>query len=163
MRNDTKSGARPITRRAVLGSASAATLAGIIPNTIAPTTVSADPIEEPRPRTVVLAPMHAQVVHVDDLAVESRRLFAQHASLARQRLALYEQLLATLSSEQRDLLRRLDNVAVDDAFADQALRFAELARHMPGLYPVLRMIWMHIDLDTDRVGTCCTVDYGFEP
>jgi hypothetical protein len=41
---------------------------------------------------------------------------------------------------------------------------AELARHLPGLAPVIRIVWEQATtVSVSNPGACCTVAEGFEP
>ncbi len=55
--------------------------------------------------------------------------------------------------------------AVDDergAWVD--VHVAELARHLPGMAPAIRLLWAHvIDERVDAVGTCCADGGPIEP
>ena len=49
-------------------------------------------------------------------------------------------------------------------FEGMMLHVEELARHLPGLAPTSRVMWMHVlDERADRVGRCCTDGGPIEP
>ena len=88
----------------------------------------------------------ATVVHTDDLAAECRRLSAM------------------LSPEQATLLRRFSDATSNGQTLCEEWQAAELARHLPGLAPAIRMVWTHtIGVAYQTPGGCCTVAAGFEP
>ncbi|MDP8923077.1 MAG: hypothetical protein M3O34_09415 [Chloroflexota bacterium] len=51
----------------------------------------------------------------------------------------------------------VDELDGEAHFESMMLHVEELCRHLPGLAPTLRVMWMHvIDARPDRVGRCCT-------
>lgn len=132
-------------RRALTAGAALAGLAALTP------TVAAQPAPEP---TVT-------VVHMDDLAAMCQRL--------------HDELLASQEEENQIEDEITDRVgpAVRDAYVNAVNRYwithqewiaAELARHLPGLAPTLRMLQDHIIMRAyQHPGACCTEAEGFEP
>ena len=102
------------------------------------------------------------VVHVDDLAAESRRLLAESQAAAATAAELEERLRETLSPEQRKLFIQFHDAQGDAAITEATRHVAEIARHLPGVAPVIRMLFEHaIGEYLYDVGACCTPSEGF--
>jgi hypothetical protein len=134
------------TRRSALTAAVAAGLATAMPIATTPPAVAA-------------APAVATVVYADDVAAESRRILAEYSEARNRARALYDQLAATLSPEQMTLLREYSDEETASFMILEDVRVANVARHLPGLAPTLRMLWLHVDLSTE----CCTPASGYAP
>jgi len=73
------------------------------------------------------------------------------------RHAAWEELLATATPRQRELLFAFESEHSTSLLAEQDALTEELARHFPGLAPAIRSVVQHhlIDQRRDDVGTCC--------
>jgi len=105
----------------------------------------------------------ATVVYADTLAAESQSLYAryQDAALAHERLEdeLAAQFPLALALKVRDLT---DAIALtNDAHLDFCV--AEIARHLPGLAPVVNGLLTHVlRMSYQQPGACCTPSNGYE-
>ncbi len=62
-----------------------------------------------------------------------------------------------LSPKARELHRELADAAAESRNAWLDVHVAELARHLPGFGPAIRLLWARvIDERIDRIGACCT-------
>ena len=73
-------------------------------------------------------------------------------------------ILRSLDSEQAKLLRDFSDATTNGQATNDMWLASELARHLPGLAPAIRMTWEHaIGVSYQQPGACCTVAGGFEP
>jgi hypothetical protein len=102
------------------------------------------------------------VVDAGDLAAESRRLLERLEQARGVSRAAAEALEAALTPEQRELSYRASDAENDRTMAYYELLSAEMARHAPGLAPMIRLLWEHaVQTSTDELGTCCTPETGY--
>lgn len=140
----------PVTRRRLIRTGGLAAIAAGLLGTTAP--AAAAPLQIPTTLTTV--------VHTDDLAKECQRLYAE---------------MRAAQSAEGDLGRPIQDAVGYDVMSEyttasvvhwvtrEELLFAELARHLPGLAPTIRMLQSHIDsVAYAAPGACCTVAEGFE-
>ena len=93
----------------------------------------------------------------DPLARISLELLAEYRVASEARDAADRALAEHLSPTAVALGRTLSDAVTDMHGAEIDLHVAELCRHLPGLAPAIRLVWMHvIDARLDRVGSCCT-------
>ncbi len=109
-------------------------------STEATTTTSAGPVEP-----------------ADPLARISLELLAEYRVASEARDAADRALADYLSSTAQALERAVSDAVSDLHGATTDLHVNELCRHLPGLAPAIRILWVHvIDARLDRVGVCCT-------
>ena len=93
----------------------------------------------------------------DALATVAREALAEARAADRRERELAEALEEHLSPKANELYRELADVAAESRTAWLDVHVAELARHLPGLGPAIRLLWAHvIDERIDRIGACCT-------
>ena len=93
----------------------------------------------------------------DPLARASLELLAEYRTAANARAEAERELGRHLSPAATELWRQLSDAYVDANGAANDLHVAELARHLPGLAPTIRLLWAHvIDCRFENVGRCCT-------
>ena len=99
----------------------------------------------------------APVAPTDPLARISLELLAEYRTAAEARDAADRALAEHLSPTAVALGRTLSDAVTDMHGAENDFHVAELCRHLPGLAPAIRLVWMHVlDARLDRVGACCT-------
>ena len=93
----------------------------------------------------------------DPLVRITLELLAEARAADRRRDAADEALKAHLPARAGRAYRAAVD-AIDDARGAWAdVHVAELARHLPGLAPTIRLLWAHvIDERPERIGACCT-------
>ena len=138
-----------ITRRSALTAGTLAALAaGLLGTTGARPAAAVEPT--PAPLTV------GTVTNVDDLAAEVRwRAEHVHGLYVAQEEA-GAALKAMLTPEQARLFTAYEEAAISANLETWDLYVAELGRHLPGLAPAIRAIWLHIA--ESRHGRCCRPD-----
>lgn len=110
---------------------------------------------EPAPQTVV--------VNTDDLADECRARYTEYRAASNTHNQLYDALRSLLSPDQRRLLSEYSDRGTENTVAFNDWMLAEVARHLPGMAPAIRMIAEHANTVAYRKpGACCTVAEGFE-
>jgi hypothetical protein len=106
----------------------------------------------------------ATVVNADDLAAEARSLFDEASEYREGAADLERRLAMTLTPAQAELQRAVCDAHSNEHTVTEIWQSAELARHLPGLAPVIRMVWEHVvSVAYQNPGDCCTVAAGFEP
>ena len=101
---------------------------------------------------------YANLVERSNDAEEDYRKAARKAG------ELEEQLRATLHPDIMNLIDELieRRGVVADAWTD--LMGAELGRHLPGLAPVIMLLWDHVrNIHPRNVGHCCAGEGSYEP
>jgi hypothetical protein len=99
----------------------------------------------------------ARVVNADDIRAEGGRLLADMEAQRAEYEALQDALYATLTPAQAALCGKMM-----DAFGGHHSRYSEwvsveMARHMPGLAGVMRLLWAHAVAEPNAdMGACCT-------
>jgi len=84
-------------------------------------------------------------------------LLAEYRTAAEARDAAERGLGEHLSPTAQALGRTVSDAVTEMHGAENDLHVAELCRHLPGLAPAIRLVWMHVlDARLDRVGACCT-------
>ena len=97
------------------------------------------------------------VVPTDPLARMSLELLAELRVASKARAAVDRKLAEHLSPVAEALARTVSDAVTDMHGAENDFHIAELSRHLPGLAPAIRLVWMHVlDARLDRVGACCT-------
>ena len=97
------------------------------------------------------------VAPTDPLARVSLELLAEYRTAAQARDAADRALAEYLSPTAVVLGRTLSDAVTDMHGAENDFHVAELCRHLPGLAPAIRLVWMHVlDARLERVGACCT-------
>ena len=100
----------------------------------------------------------------DPLARVILELLAEAGAADRRRAAADEALKAHLSPQAMAAYRELVDAIDDERGAWIDVHVAELARHLPGMAPAVRLLWAHvIDERVDAVGTCCADGGPIEP
>ena len=93
----------------------------------------------------------------DPLARMSLELLAEYRTAAGARDSADRALAEHPSPTAVALGRTLSDAVTDMHGAENDFHVAELCRHLPGLAPAIRLVWMHVlDARLDRVGACCT-------
>jgi len=99
----------------------------------------------------------APVEPTDPLARISLELLAEYGVASEARDAADRALAEHLSPTATAFVRALSDAVTDMHGAENDFHVAELCRHLPGLAPAIRLVWMHVlDARLDRVGACCT-------
>ena len=99
-------------------------------------------------------PPLAEPDRADPATVEA---LAAYRDAARERDRVERAFKRHLSPTALELYRALSDAIDNERCAATDLHVAELARHLPGFGPALRLLWAHvIDCRLDRVGSCCT-------
>ena len=99
----------------------------------------------------------APVAPTDPLARISLELLAEYRTAAEVRDAAERALGEHLSPTAVALGRAVSDAVTEMHGAENDFHVAELCRHLPGLAPAIRLVWMHVlDARLDRVGACCT-------
>jgi len=99
----------------------------------------------------------APVAPADPLARVSLELLAEYRTAAEVRDAAERALGEHLSPTAVALGRAVSDAVTEMHGAENDFHVAELCRHLPGLAPAIRLVWMHVlDARLDRVGACCT-------
>ncbi len=89
---------------------------------------------------------------------------AELRSTIEERRRLERGLMEHLSPTARKIYRDVCDAGSEMHGAEVRLHVAELARHLPGLAPAIRLVWAHvIDCRLDRVGACCTDGGPIDP
>lgn len=106
----------------------------------------------------------ATVVNADDLAAECRDLFEKYTQSLGAHMTAWNRFVASLTPEQAKLARDASDTQTEYHLNEADWQATELARHLPGMAPSIRMIWEHITTVAYRQpGACCTPDAGYEP
>lgn len=134
-----------VTRRSALRTTGLAALAASLLGT-APTTAAAS-----TPQTLAtVIDTGALAAHTDELLVRYHETVAAH-------LAATNAVADLLPRDQQHLLTDLDDAIAERHGAWGEVVVAEMARHAPGLAPLLWMLWQHVmETRTADVGRCCT-------
>ena len=120
----------------------------------------ATPDNVTQPTTTAATP----VAPTDPLARVSLELLAEYRVASEARDAADHALAEHLSPTAQALERLLSDAVTDLHAATTDFQVAEVCRHLPGLAPAIRLVWMHvIDARLDRVGACCTDGGPVEP
>ena len=99
----------------------------------------------------------APAERADPLARVSLELLAEYRVASEARDAADRALAEHLSPTAQALERALTDAVTDLHAATTDFQVAEVCRHLPGLAPAIRLVWMHVlDARLDRVGACCT-------
>ena len=97
------------------------------------------------------------VAPADPLAQMSLDLLAELRTTMAARDVADRALAEHLSPTAQALARTVSDAVTDMHGAENDLHVNEVSRHLPGLAPAIRLVWMHvIDARLDRVGSCCT-------
>jgi hypothetical protein len=106
------------------------------------------------------APDRVVVVNTHDLAEECRLRKAELLEALRASVEAEELIREGLGSEA---YLRVTSALSDLHFLQKRLMIAELARHLPGVGPVLLLLEEHIEtVGYGKPGACCTVAEGYE-
>ena len=93
----------------------------------------------------------------DPLASASVEALAAYRAAEKERSRLDREFERHLSPAALELWRQVSDAHVDAHGAANDLHVAELARHLPGFGPAIRLLWAHvIDCRFENVGQCCT-------
>ena len=93
----------------------------------------------------------------DPLARASLELLAEYRTAANARADAERALERHLSPGAMQAWRDVSDAYVDANGAANDLHVVELARHLPGFGPTIRLLWAHvIDCRFENVGACCT-------
>ena len=104
------------------------------------------------------------VAPADPLARMSLELLAEYRTAAEARDAAERGLGEHLSPTAQAHGRTVSDAVTEMHGAENDLHVAELCRHLPGLAPAIRLVWMHVlDARLDRVGACCTDGGPIDP
>ena len=105
----------------------------------------------------------ATVVYTEDLAAESRRLMAEYQAFQDAYLRLADELAAQLPPDLAWKVRSLSDAGTAAGIAEIDYFVSEIARHLPGLAPVISMLLSHVMVASYRQpGSCCTPSTGYE-
>ena len=105
----------------------------------------------------VSATTTAPLTPTDPLARISLELLAELRTTMAARDVADRALAEHLSPTAAALERAVCDAVTDMHGAENDLHVNELCRHLHGLAPAIRLVWMHvIDARLDRVGSCCT-------
>jgi len=145
-----------VPRRAALRTGGlAAVMAGLLGT---PTTVAA----EPAPTIDLVSVLCAEETpQADTQFVEWLTEWRAESALAsRQHAAIVAQIEAYVPAERRfELVGKLSDISSDRAVLESSLHRELAFRHLPGLAPVLRLVWMHaLTTKLDELDAC---GYGF--
>ena len=104
----------------------------------------------------------ATVVYAEELAAESRRLMTEYQDAAAARETLADQVEGLLLPEGQALLRTYSDAGTDASTAEIDYFVSEIARHLPGLAPMIRVLLSHVMVTSyQQPGACCTPATGF--
>jgi hypothetical protein len=118
----------------------------------------------PEPVAAASSATLATVVDAADLAAECRATWAEFKERSDVALALGRQHDAVSTPEQQAAFMEWEAASNDAKNAESDWQAAELARHLPGVAPVIQMLWRHItSVSYGQPGACCTPDAGYEP
>ncbi len=106
--------------------------------TVPEPTVATDPEQPPIPPTVA-----AVMASYDEARAKYREVS--------------ERFRASVHPDVWKMFCEVEELDGEMRFESMMLHVEELCRHLPGLAPTLRVMWMHVlDERNDRVGRCCT-------
>ena len=124
----------------------------------------ADPDVTPPAAEPVLGAAFPPLAEPDRAAPASVEALADYREMARERAKLERTFQRHLSPQAIPLYRALCDAVTNEHVAANDLHVVELARHLPGFGPAIRLLWAHvIDERLDRVGQCCTDGGPVEP
>ena len=93
----------------------------------------------------------------DQLAATSLEALAEAREADRERHKIDRAMQRHLSPAALELYRQLVDAIDESRGAWNDVHVAELARHLPGFGPTIRLVWAHvIDERIERIGSCCT-------
>ena len=93
----------------------------------------------------------------DPLARASREALAMYHAAYEAGRVKEEEFRAAVHPKIWELHNQIEEQGNLTHEASMDLHVAELCRHLPGLAPTIRVMWMHvIDERTEQVGRCCT-------
>jgi hypothetical protein len=99
----------------------------------------------------------AQIINANDIRAEAGLLLAEMEEESAAYLALQDELYAGLTREQASLCGEMMDAFVGHHTCYSEWVSVEMARHLPGLAGVMRMLWQHaIKQPNDGMGICCT-------
>lgn len=105
-------------------------------------------------------PLLSQAVNAEALAAECRRLQAKAEAAQSVEIAIEQQIDEAVGW---DLMNAYTVANLTASSLHKEWLIAELARHLPGLAPTIRMLVSHIgETSWSKPGACCTVEEGFE-
>jgi hypothetical protein len=136
----------PITRRSALRTGGLAALAAGLLGSAGTGTAAAQPASA--------APLVVgTTTNIDDLVAESLAHLARSNAACTAVDDVEEALKATLSPEQLALFTDYEHAAHHSEWAAEQMYVAELARHLPGLAPMVWAMWHHVI--EGEIGVCC--------